>query len=74
MGRLARANATRQAKARSEVEQGQATTLDRCECGDDHTDGSIHVEAEDAPARHSPPAASPTTWKVGHMTVRVDRR
>lgn len=73
MGRLARANAARRERANSESAQDRAAVADRCECGGDHQSNPAHWEAEDVPTRPATPDESPTSWKVGHMTVRVDK-
>ena len=69
MGWAARANAARLAKANSE----ETPIPERCACGGDHPDDPAHWEVEDVPTRPATPDESPTSWKVGHMTVRVDK-
>ena len=70
MGRLARANAAKREMARSEV----IPIPDRCPCGGDHWSNPAHWEVEEPPAKQEPPSEPPTSWKVGHMRVWVDKR
>lgn len=72
MGWAARANAARQEKARLEAERDRTALMDHCECDGDPNDPD-HFYETNAP-KVPEPAVSSTSWKVGHMTVRVAKR